>query len=826
MKKGVIGTLIVATALSLTGCSSLNSLIEEKMVAKSGIHSDEMYVEYQSQVAAGNTDEDGHFVENLDIEQKGDIHVTFSMNNNLNITYYADEKCITQIDTANCYLDPGMSIYASVMVSEDVYSSMYEFSAFNICEYDNNGKRQAVSQWKQTSKSTEKGYLVEIQIPLNFEGKEISLEPIGKYRSREITLNDYYLDDTDKQYPLDGTWMIDDEVYTDDVAEISAIASYIISYEYDSDEYFYSASTPECYYNNNEDGIIIFNQREATDKTENYSVELRKYINVSLVSGMDRVVKVDGGNMQTIKANSELNISKLKYGDKVTIETNRPWKDLETIRDLILTKTEALSTGAYKYTLVVPEKDGQFMFDPAEYDYDHGTVIFKCFGSVVTDKQYLAQGSKIYYEQGKAEDGYWLPTEDNYIVVSSEEETRKLLEEIHFVEMVRVSVGLQQPEFGGKIKYFVDQKQIYKSDYETYSGTVITMDFEPWEGWMCTCKDGIEYVVGEYGSQVINVNGTNVNRLFTEDEGHKPKLNVTLEKSVGENIMFDFTASGLDSQSYTYESGWFRNDYKIIDGKKIGTEAPIIISMQNKAIQSGKAVKIVITKTDSDKKTEIVDIRYVDDLTKLQEPIYIYNNPASAESKKWYSSIDIGISIVDVKSFIKPTASKNSMITVCSAETMKELKQGDLIEDTQKVVVKITPEKGYYIVGGNNSSKTEYQETMRYSKYVKDIIELIGKHSAEKMCTVKLGAADTFAQAVYKYKGEIVAGTLKLKPGEEITLEYEIINDDYKLSKKSGGVLGIGRTDKKTTKALTITPDMDGTTITKEDFGIEVEKEE
>ena len=826
MKKRFMVTLMIATLISLTGCSGVNSFIEDKMMEKSGVFEDEKYIEYQSQLEAGNADENGYFVECMQQTQQGSIHITFSMNNNLDINYYTDKECDKQIDIANCFLNPGSSIYADVMVSEDVYSSMYEFASFNICEYDDEGNRTVIDKCEQIAVATEKGCQVEIIIPSDFKGKELSIEPLGKYRMRQIKLNDYYIDEADNEHPLDGTWMIDDEISTEDVAEISAISSYIISYEYDSEEYFYSSSIPECYYNNNEDGIVIFNQREATDKTEDYSVELHKYISVSLVSGVDRVVAVDGGGMQTLKANTELSISKLKYGDKVIIETNKPWTDLETNRELILTKTEPLSTGSYKYTLIVPEKDGQFMFDPTEYEYEHGTVVFKCFGSAVTDKQCLAQGSKIYYEQGSAEDGYWLPTEDNCIVVSSEEETRKQLEEIHFVEMIQVSVSLKQPDFGGEIKYFVDGKQIYKSEYETYSGTVITMDFEPWEGWRCPYEDGMEYIVGESSSQIINVNGTDISRLFTEDENHKPKLNVTLEKSVEQDIKFDFTASGLDSQSYTYESGWFRSDYKIIDGNKIGTESPIVISVQNKARQSDKAVKIVVTKTDSDKKTETAEIRYIIDSTEPQEPIYIYKNADVANATKRYSSIDIVVSMVDVTSFNKASASPNTIVTVYNADTMKEIKQGDLIEEAQKVVVKIEPSTGYYIVGGNNSDKTEYQDTMKYSKYVKDINGLINKYCAEKICTVKLDASDTFAKYVYKYDGEVVAGTVDVRAGKEITLEYEIIGDGYKLSEGSGGVLGIGKSYKKVTKTITITNDMDGETITKADFNIEVEKGE
>ena len=93
MKKRVMVTLLLtASLLSLTGCSSVNSFIETKMLKKSGILDDGMYVKYQSEIEAGNTDEEGYFVECFQEVQSGSIHITFSTNNNLDITYYSDKE--------------------------------------------------------------------------------------------------------------------------------------------------------------------------------------------------------------------------------------------------------------------------------------------------------------------------------------------------------------------------------------------------------------------------------------------------------------------------------------------------------------------------------------------------------------------------------------------------------------------------------------------------------------------------------------------------------------------------------------------------------------
>ena len=573
MKKSFMVILMSGLLMSLTGCSGVDSYIENKMMEKSGIFEDEKYMEYQSQREVGNTDENGYFIECTQQVQNGSIHVTFSTNNNLDINYYTDSACEKLIDITNCYLNPGASIYANVTISENVYSSMYEFASFNICQYDNEGKRTVIDKCEQITTPMEDGCLVEIKIPSDFKGKELSMEPLGRYR---------------------------------------------------------------------------------------------------------------------------------------------------------------------------------------------------------------------------------------------------------------VTVSLKQPDFGGKINYYVEGKEITDSEYETYCRTVITMNFEPWEGWMCEYNDGVEYIVGASDSQTIDINGMEVNNVFTEDENHKPELYVTLEKSVGEDMEFYFEVSGLDSSTkpYKYKRSMFRNDCKIIDGEKIGTGKPIVFSIKNKAIPSGKAVKIVVTKTDMGGKTETAEIRYVDDLTELQEPIYIYKATEIATSTKLYSSIGIRISIVEVTSFTKASASENTVLTVYHEGTMEELNQGDLIEESQNVVVKLVPSTDYYIVGGNNNEKTEYQETMKYSQYVKEIESLIDKHYAEKICTVNLDTSDSFAKYVYTYCGVELMGMVKVKAGEEITLEYEITEDGYKLTEGAGGLFGFGKSYKKVTKKITLTADLDGKTITKEDFGIEVEKGE
>ena len=503
------------------------------------------------------------------------------------------------------------------------------------------------------------------------------------------------------------------------------------------------------------------------------------------------------------------------------IHTNKLWTELEKTRELILTDSPVqLSDELYEYVLVVPEKDGQFLFDPSEYTYEHGSLRFKCFGEEVTSVQYLAKETKIYYEVDKVDLGYTLAPGENYVKVQDEAETRRQLESIQFQKASYVSVALNQPEAGGEISYYVDGKKIVDTECALFSGKEIVMEFEAWEGWKCNYQDGYKYKVTSENSQTI-VFSKNV---FEEDKDHKPALTVVLEKSVGKDIRFDFSASGLDADSYRYSGKWYQNDYKIIDGKKIGTETPITISMNNKAIPSDKAVKIVVTKTTDDNKSKSSEIRYVNDFTEVQKPIYIYAEDELATSKVWYKKINIAVSIVDVVEFEQPVSKKNTDVNVYISETNQKLADGDLIEENLEVKLKISPKEGYYIKYGNKKDKTVYQETMKYSKLEKEISKLLKKHIAKKICLVVLDESDKYASYTYKYDGKEVSGKVSLREGEKLTLTYEIKKAGYKLSEATGGFLGIGKSDKKITQEITISANLDGTTITRNNFGIEVKK--
>lgn len=839
MKKTVI-FLAIILAVQLSGCGSVTSVIEnnlkKQIYEKSEVLTDVNYSKYEEYSEDGKLDEEGYYTESAYEQDKasdegktltGVTHVSFSSNAYLEVEYFADKEKTIPLGDDSCDLSVGGSIYATVVVSKDAASSQYSFAGFEIYQYQDDGRELMTT----TEPSTDGLVLT---ITKDYIGKNISIDPIGKYVTRTISLQDSYLDNDEIKHNLSGKWVVNDREITGEEVDINPVSSYVISYEFDGDQYFYLSSEPECYYSNNDDGIVIFNKREPTDATTDYSVTLHEYVSVSLTSEEDRFVTLNSsrgviydGSEQEVKAKTELVIPRLKYGDTVTIVTDKPWDDLERCRELILQSTEKQSNQDdtfYIYKLIVPQKGGEFEFDPVDYKYEHGTLIFKCFGDVVHSTQYLAKGAKITYEEGTVDKGYRLAGNgNNEIIVGNEETTREQLENIRFVPTKKVSVELKQPEYGGIIHYYSeDGNEIYGDTYETESGSIITMKFEPWEGWISEYKNNEKYTVTDDSTQTLSIGKVAVGRVFKEDPNHKPSLEVVLDKSVGKNMDFSFSASGLSKSDYHYKDGWFRNDYMIIDPRKvsIGTEKGIVISMGNRAIRSGTAVKIFVEKEDRDKQKESY-YRLVTNLNDLQDPIPIYDDGPDV-SNKWYKSIRINISVVDVIEFNKPATPEHGSITVRNTGTSTDLIDGDIIEGSQQVTVTIAPDSGYY-VGGKDTVDDIYNKSMSYSKYASNIENIVEKHPIKKYGYVTLQSEDDYGVSTYRFNKKVVSGTVPFKEGQAITVEYKITSPGY-IIEGSKGFMGtpLGKNDQTITKKISLSSDMDGKTIGRESFGIKV----
>ena len=725
-------TIILATAVLtffLTGCTSIKDYVDSEIIRQSGVIQDQNHEKYVSYLVSGQLDDEGKYNPPADsaIIEHEPIHVTFSNNKRLNVQYFTDSTLNSAIDASSCYFSPGDSIYAKVAVSENEHNNLYSFSGFRVYAYDNERKAQQVGS--VTIVENENGYYV-LTIPEQFEYSEVSIEPIGSYSKRTLTLNDYFIDDNNQTHSLSGKWTVNKETCSSGSIEINPVVPYLISYKYDSNEYFYVSSNPECHYINNADGEVIFKERKPEDKTEDYNVELHKYLTVTLISAINRTVRIDAGEPETVNANTEFQLRHLKYGDTVELITDKAWPGLENNVYLGLRSYENLTNNEHKYTLFVPEKGGEFEFDPSDYQYKNGEIVFKYLGKPITSPIQIPRERTIYYEQASADYGYWLPgnAEDHKIIIGEKGKTEAAIRAIHFTPKVKVRVALPQPKAGGMVIYKLDGKDISEDNSVTaYSGSVISMELKKWEGWMLNTDNKQTYVIKEGYDQTVEFKTGDVNTLFTEDENHKPAFSVNLEKNIGKSTNIAIEASGFDKETKRYTDRW--GTQTVIKDRKIGTDKPILISMSGRAIPSGKAIRITVVKTTSENKKETET--YYTDLSKPIDPIYIYPNGTNQTSKKWYKTVDISVEEVEIEKIIPVQPGPNTKLEIVDTSTRKTYKVGDYVEASHKVTITISPNDGYHLTG-DKIVNGKYIETMKYSDFRKKIASIITSHPAAR----------------------------------------------------------------------------------------------
>ncbi|WP_155951087.1 hypothetical protein [Pseudobutyrivibrio sp. MD2005] len=825
----------VAITIIFSGCGTVNDYIESKLVEKSGLNQDENYVNYVNKEENGTVDSEGYYKEMEENEPAGKIHVTFSTNNNLRVNYYEDQECSVSIDTNNCYLEPGDTIYAVPKSSNNISSSEYYFDHFIIYDYDHIGNCTLADNLKVELLQDKYA----IMIPEDFNGDEISINPVGNFNKRQISVSDYYLDENNNHISVGGQWYVNGKtVDNSKVAEINPTESYIISYKYNPDEYFFVASDPECYYFNGIDGEVIFKQREATDVTVPFNVELKKCFSLKIASDEKRDVRINNNAKIVVKAGHDLELSSLKYGDLISIYTDKEWDLKSDIADtgmLELEDSSELTDGDYKYEykLRVIDKNASFYFDPAEYQDEHGKIVYTVSGREVTKPIELYKGQKISYKADKnsVEEGYWLPDSNELITVSDEASTMSELNSIGFVKKETVTVLLNQPEAGGSIIYKDSEGNRLNDDaVDLYIGETIYMKMVPWNGWTLDGETEVTYQVTKNDNKAATYCGKSVSKIFKEQDNHKPSLTVILENEDWQNIGISIKTADDYEFNYDKEKEYSKvgidivsKDKYLIEEKKIGTQDPITVDFKNYSIESGKAIKVNVTKKIKGQKKETIENFYINDISDSIDKISFYDNDIANDTRV-FESIQISIGIVDIDKYECPKKVDNASI-VAKDEYGKKMTVGDLIEPETKITYTIIPVDGYYIEDANDKDNTQYKDTVKYSKYKKEISDILKKHGAKKYCNITLDSSDNFAKYTYKYDGQTVSGNVALKTGKKLSLEYEITDKKHTLAEASGGVFGIGASDKKTSSKIEITMDYDGKKITKKDFGIKLKGE-
>lgn len=501
---------------------------------------------------------------------------------------------------------------------------------------------------------------------------------------------------------------------------------------------------------------------------------------------------------------------------------------------LVRFETTYASDDINQYSVELRPLEGLFLFDPSQYTAEHGKIVFEFLGRVISEPCDIPDGSIIHYT-ATPDPGYRHPFGAGDIMVDVSDQDKinsQLKNAITFFPDEQVEVELPRPK-GGTIEYWADGKLLMGQRCKLLSGTVITLNFIPWNRWDCNISDGEVYLVTEASVQTVSIDGVDLNYgVFTENEKHMPTLNVVLTGSVKDAMFYISDSDDISQQGLNYDSGnkttfvpdWLGQNDRIIFSEKVRTGQGVSIKVANDTVLSGSALKFDILAKDT-KGGQRHSIRYITKLPAV-EKIEFYTEQELATSSTVYESATITVSTVEVVTY-HPKSIEHATIAVELNDITEPytLKDGDTLETSRDVNVFIIPTAGYYVSGTKETGEA-YSETMKYSKWEKDHKKILSKHTVQKTWYVTLDAADSYGTCIYKLDSKVVSGRTPIRDGQKLTLEYTLTDSNYKIV--HNGLLGfVGNltNSQKEQCDIPISEALDGKTVKRSDY-ISIERKE
>lgn len=387
MKKKQLTVLLILLPVLfvLSGCSGIRSRVEKILWEHSGVPEELSYIQYQQMEESDALDGEGFYrspeLEQYELSQikPGPIHVSFARNDFLHFDYFLDARMLEPLDTADCWLNPGDTIYFSEPKPENPYSSLYQFSEFRIYELDENNR---VKQLMESVKNVS-GEL--FQIPEDFEGLNISIVPLGEYRERTVKLSAAAVNAEGKRTSLEnGSWEINGKRYGNVRVKLKPMESYRIVYDYSPYQgtLYFAGSKPESYWENSRDSLITFLAEPSDNDYMEYEVILHPYGTMTLTNSVSYQNMMDSfldgaaaifGNKSVIEtqniisllqvngvtalnnfSDTEISLSDLKVGDEILI---RVPADLKVISEDITGLASVENESGRDYLFEIPDAE-------------------------------------------------------------------------------------------------------------------------------------------------------------------------------------------------------------------------------------------------------------------------------------------------------------------------------------------------------------------------------------------------------------------------------------------------------------------------------------
>lgn len=502
---------VIAIVLAITARSAAK---DSSVLKAAGITEEPAYNQYQNLLASGMLNSEGEYAIG-EQSHNGLIHVTFANNPYMKTSYFRDAEQKEIIDTDNCYLSPGDSIYGTVEL-HDSPSSRFHFLQFDIREFSSSNSAGKII----ASSKAEDSFIYKLTSDYN----EISIIPVGATSNRKLSFNVFTLDTEGREKSLaGGKWAVNGENYNTEIG-VDPYVSLNVTYELgDYNTGYYIANTSPSYTGSKDDAIIRFDKLLSTEDTEQFSVELHPYISVTIIDDLYNIItqgsilNADGKNNPIRKiwkntqsdnpieyqyTNDEIHLSneKLKCGDEIHIHLDQKYS-LASEALQISAPTPLGSSGTDEYTIKIPDSNKlQYEMHIVAKNNDAGNIIFqmpllengriivvrKSNGIPVEEGDLLPSDNDSIILTISPDEGYYISDSKGKMLKDNVyQETLKFskyqakIDEIIQTHPIKqyITVDLPAGDWYGNCRYTIDKKNQEPGDVELIEGQKLTVEY-------------------------------------------------------------------------------------------------------------------------------------------------------------------------------------------------------------------------------------------------------------------------------------------------------------------------------------------------------------
>lgn len=420
--------------------------------------------------------------------------------------------------------------------------------------------------------------------------------------------------------------------------------------------------------------------------------------------------------------------------------------------------TVSTATAAEDFRITTEERAGLY-FNPENYTYEEGTVVFSLNGRDITSEIFIESGNTISYRATSIKEGYRF--DDGDIVVKGRDITASLLDSIRFRENILSEISIEYPIYGGKVSALYNGNMIGEDSISLYSGERIDFIYYPAQGWAVNTDKtkAPDQFIAEDGDYVINLSSAFVERAY-----HKSNVVITINENLGKDFEVDLTEAGKGIVSFVEtKSFFFKNStYSKDVGKVDSTVLPISVSGNH--LDDGEALSVTAVLYDDAGKT----IGRYNQLFTEEKESYDFTIFEEGSAK-----IEFIFEKIEAKPYRK-SEFENGAVTLYIGD--RKVEEGEVIALKTPVNYTISVDDGYMLYLGQQKKENGYKSyPLSFENYMETIDEMLKEYEAKKLYNVELFYGE------YGYDGEIYSYRLNGIAVSESLITY-VEGDKLELS--------------------------------------------